>query len=281
MSANTIPEAIKAKLVSGRFHYWADLQGSKVAPPRAAGIYAWFFRSIPGKIPTAGCFQRDGSTLLYLGISPGSTESKATLRSRIRYHFRGNAEGSTLRRTLGCLLEENLDTVLRCVGSGKRMTFGPHEDALTRWMEQHAAVTWVEVERPWLVESQLIRELVLPLNIDTNDGHPYYPALRQLRKHACLRARQLPVIANIRQQHHRTEAIVPPKRGASMSSPIEKALIDSWREFKRYAEAQMGYTNPQNLNECLNGAGAFVDFLLGRRPAKGTKYASSEQWPTG
>ena len=26
----------------------------------------------------------------------------------------------------------------------------------------------------------------------------------------------------------------------------------------------MGYTNPQNINECLNGAGAFVDFLCGR-----------------
>jgi hypothetical protein len=66
-----------------------------------------------------------------------------------------------------------------------------------------------------------------------------------------------------------------------MPTPREEELIQSWREFKRYAETQMGYTNPQNLNECLNGAGAFVDFLLGRRPVKGTRYASSEQWPTG
>jgi GIY-YIG catalytic domain-containing protein len=264
MTTPVSADPIKRRLMSGALHSWADFEASKVAPPRAPGIYAWFFRSIPGKLPIEGCVQREGATLLYVGISPGSTHSKETLRSRIRYHFHGNAEGSTLRRTLGCLLEEDLDTVLRCVGSGKRMTFGPHENALTRWMEQHAAVTWVEVERPWLLESQLIRELVLPLNIDSNDAHPYYSALRQLRKQACLRARQLLVIHNIRQHRRRIEAIVPTKRGAAMSTPIEKALIESWREFKRYAEAQMGYTNPQNLNECLNGAGAFVDFLLGR-----------------
>ena len=45
------------------------------------------------------------------------------MRERIRYHYQGNAEGSTLRLTLGCLLSEELDIELRRVGSGKRMTF--------------------------------------------------------------------------------------------------------------------------------------------------------------
>jgi hypothetical protein len=43
----------------------------------------------------------------------------------------------------------------------------------------------------------------------------------------------------------------------------------------------MGYTNATNRNECLNGAGAFVDFLCGRKPRMGSKYATSEKWPTG
>ncbi|MEU1194017.1 GIY-YIG nuclease family protein [Streptomyces sp. NPDC005859] len=42
--------------------------------------------------------------------------STQNLRKRVRYHYRGNAAGSTLRLTLGCLL--GLD--LRRVGSGKR-----------------------------------------------------------------------------------------------------------------------------------------------------------------
>jgi hypothetical protein len=50
--------------------------------------------------------------LLYVGISPSRAGRHETLRSRIRYHFRGNAEGSTLRLTLGCLLEPILGTRL-------------------------------------------------------------------------------------------------------------------------------------------------------------------------
>ena len=45
-------------------------------------------------------------------------------------------------------------------------------------------------------------------------------------------------------------------------SPFERALIDAWREFKRHVETEMGYANAQNARECLNGAGACVDFLL-------------------
>ncbi len=63
-------------------------------------------------------------------------------------------------------------------------------------------------------------------------------------------------------------------------SPIEAKLIEAWREFKTHAETQIGYTNPQNVHECINGAGAFVDFMLGRRPRMGTSYATAPRWPT-
>ena len=52
------------------------------------------------------------------------------MRERIRYHYQGNAEGSTLRLTLGCLLSEELDIELQRVGSGKRMTFAEGEGIL-------------------------------------------------------------------------------------------------------------------------------------------------------
>ena len=82
---------------------------STEAVPLSPGVYAWWFREIPLDVPTEGCVARNGLKLLYVGIAPkappanGTPPSKQTLRSRIRYHMRGNAYGSTLRLTLGCL----------------------------------------------------------------------------------------------------------------------------------------------------------------------------------
>ena len=44
------------------------------------------------------------------------------LRKRLRGHLRGNASGSTLRLTLGCLLADQLRLKLRPVGASKRLT---------------------------------------------------------------------------------------------------------------------------------------------------------------
>ncbi|MFJ4536179.1 GIY-YIG nuclease family protein [Streptomyces tibetensis] len=76
----------------------------------------------------------------------GEPDQHANLRKRVRYHHRGNAAGSTLRLTLGCL--RGLE--LRRVGSGKRMTFGKvGEDTLSQWMADNARVCWVEQDEPW------------------------------------------------------------------------------------------------------------------------------------
>jgi hypothetical protein len=76
--------------------------------PASAGVYAWFFDSFPQGVPIDGLVRSAGLALLYVGISPKrpgvfGSPSRQTLRSRLRYHFRGNAEGSTLRLSLGCL----------------------------------------------------------------------------------------------------------------------------------------------------------------------------------
>ncbi len=46
-------------------------------------------------------------------------------------HYAGNAEGSTLRKTLGCLLADELGIELRRVGSGTRKTFVDGEHRLS------------------------------------------------------------------------------------------------------------------------------------------------------
>jgi hypothetical protein len=41
------------------------------------------------------------------------------VRQQLWTHYAGNAEGSTLRKTLGCMLAEQLGIQLRRVGSGQ------------------------------------------------------------------------------------------------------------------------------------------------------------------
>jgi hypothetical protein len=168
--------------------------------PSELGVYAWYFRTLPPSVPVEGCIQHSGLTLLYLGIAPkapptnGARPSSQRLRHRLRYHYRGNAEGSTLRLTLGCLLATHLGLQLRRVGSGNRLTFAAGEATLSAWMQEHAFVTWMVHPMPWLVEEELIGRLRLPLNLDKNDGHPFHSVLAQLRQEARTCAKELPIV---------------------------------------------------------------------------------------
>ncbi|GAA2932272.1 hypothetical protein GCM10010446_16360 [Streptomyces enissocaesilis] len=110
----------------------------------------------------------------------------------MRYHCRGNAAGSTLRLTLGCLL----GLELRRVGSGTRLTFGKAgEAALTQWMADNAQVCWLEHNEPWTMESELISQLNLPLNLDQNLHNRFHDRLKELRADARERTRTLPISA--------------------------------------------------------------------------------------
>ncbi len=172
----------------------ADVLGADCPVPRAPGVYAWWFRDLPG-VPTAQARWKDGCALLYVGIAPRKPSSigppsRETLRSRIRYHYRGNAEGSTLRRGLGCLL----GLELRRVGSGRRFTFAAQEGTLSLWMAGHAFVSWLPCERPWELETALVHRVYLPLNLDQNRGQDFHALLSELQANARVRARELPVL---------------------------------------------------------------------------------------
>ncbi|MET9120187.1 GIY-YIG nuclease family protein [Streptomyces sp. NPDC004528] len=155
--------------------------------PAVAGVYGWHFEQAPSA-------DLDAGRLLYVGIAPrymANRTSTQNLRKRVRYHYRGNAAGSTLRLTLGCLL----GIELRRVGkSGTRMTFGKAgEVALSQWMAENARVCWIEYDEPWTLESELITQLDLPLNLDQNRHNLFYGRLKELRAQARQRARELDV----------------------------------------------------------------------------------------
>lgn len=167
--------------------------------PRAKGVYAWFFRDYPSIIPAQDCVRYNELTLLYIGISPRepSKDGRASpqnLRNRIRQHYNLNAEGSTLRLSLGVLLEETLGIQLRRVGSGTRKTFHTGETVLSQWMAENAFVTWLPHEAPWVVEHHLIGTLSLPLNLDKNKQHPFNAVLSRMRSAAKQRAKELPIV---------------------------------------------------------------------------------------
>lgn len=168
--------------------------------PKRPGIYAWYFLEGPGSVDVTGCLEHDGFRLLYVGISPkappknGKPPSRQTLRSRIQSHFRGNASGSTLRLTLGCLLAPQLGIDLRRVGIGERLTFSTGEEKVSAWMDQNARVCWAECVEPWNIEVRAISLLTLPLNIDQNARHPFCAKLRQIRSAAAQKAKYATVV---------------------------------------------------------------------------------------
>lgn len=172
--------------------------------PQRPGVYAWYFDEPPPGINVTGCHSVEGRILLYIGISPkappenGRLPSRQTIRNRLRTHFSGNAAGSTLRLTLGCLLAERLGIALRRVGSGSRYTFtNPGEFALDAWMARHAFVAWDEHELPWVLEHELIRSgLALPLNIDGNPREDLRRHLSTVRARQRRAAEALPILSD-------------------------------------------------------------------------------------
>jgi hypothetical protein len=197
-----VAAALPGDLVTPARLWTADEVRGRPSPiPAQPGVYAWYFTLAPPGVPTADCQRWDGSTLLYVGISPkapprdGGRPSRQNLRRRIRYHYRGNAAGSTLRLSLGCLLATELGIELRRVGSGERLTFAGGEQSLAQWMAANARVCWHVVPEPWLSESALVGQLSLPFNLDQNSAGPFRRELSALRAQCRAKARAVPVLS--------------------------------------------------------------------------------------
>ena len=198
LSGNTIAEQI---LSPARLYHASE---AAIGAPRAAGIYGWYFDAIPAGIDATDCHRHAEWTLLYCGISPkkpptnGRPPSRSHVHQRLRTHFGGNAAGSTLRLTLGCLLEKEIGTTLRRVGTKGRLTFtNPGEQLLDRWIHAHARVVWAEHASPWEAEHALLTSgLPLPLNIDGNPCAAFTVPLSSLRSAAKRKAEAMPLIGD-------------------------------------------------------------------------------------
>lgn len=186
-------------LKPARLYTRAEVLARPSPVPSAGGVYGWYFDAPPGPTPVGDAHLWEGSHLLYVGIAPkqppvGRRPSSRTMADRLREHYNLNAEGSTLRLTLGCLLGLELRRIAsrKNPGTAKRMTFGPDGEArLNDWMETHARVVWHECAEPWVLEHDLLRQLALPLNLDANSHSAFHAELTTLRATAKREARSL------------------------------------------------------------------------------------------
>lgn len=147
-------------------HSAADVRTAPASP----GIYGWWVKKGALDVPDAAYREQDGHQLLYVGISPRKLSaagrvSKGNLRKRLVTHATKNASQSTLRRTLGVLLADELGLTLGVHGG--REHYGPQGEALiSRWLIENARVAWVVDPEPWKAEDQLLADATLALNLD-------------------------------------------------------------------------------------------------------------------
>lgn len=113
-------------------------------PPKTSGVYAWWFVQPPPSVPVEGTANAQGLHLLYIGIAPNGPTSSRNLRDRLKDHCLKDASRSTLRKTLGCLLESQLGIMFRVTELKKlRVGLGDGEAVLSRWMTENARVSWI------------------------------------------------------------------------------------------------------------------------------------------
>ncbi|MGP3922283.1 GIY-YIG nuclease family protein [Streptomyces sp. 8N616] len=76
------------------------------------------------------------------------------------------------------------------------MTFGKAgEAALSQWMAENARVCWIEQSEPWIMESELISQLDLPLNLGKNRHKAFHGRLKEMRAQARQHAQESPISA--------------------------------------------------------------------------------------
>lgn len=154
------------------------------------GIYALFFT---GKnFPMAG-YHPQNDEIIYIG----KTENSQASRDEKTHFTSGKTGSSTIRRSLGALLKDELSLVPiprndKDFDAGRKSFFkfdGPSEDKLTKWMKDNLGLSFHEYNQPPSeidrLETELIAEAKPLLNIDSkNPDNPYAQFIKAARK-AC------------------------------------------------------------------------------------------------
>lgn len=142
-------------------------KGSNI--PKLPGNYIVTIRDIDA-LPTLGhkvvtqSFR--GQEIIYTGIS------KTSLYNRVwQSHINGQAGRSTLRRTLGYLLGYTPIPRDKSNPNNGRIRFNADDEkALKEWIKENLVFHYLPNDTPGVLETELIRSLNPPLNLDENDN---------------------------------------------------------------------------------------------------------------
>jgi hypothetical protein len=154
----------------------------EVSAPNRSGVYAWF---LDNDDVLAMLHLQHGEPL-YVGMSPNLAQRSDET------HFQSGQTGfSTLRRSLGALLKEDLCLKARPRGNGpseqnyRCYRFDDSgEERLTHWMRRHLLVAVAPQSDPERVETELIALCQPPFNL-TKWASPHAREIKALRK-ACV-----------------------------------------------------------------------------------------------
>jgi len=154
------------------------------------GIYAFFFT---GKDFPIADYNPQKDEIVYLG----KTESSQASRDEKTHFASGKTGSSTIRRSLGALLKNELSLIPiprngKDFDAGRKSFFKfdePSEEKLTTWMKDNLGLSFYEYDQPPseidVLETKLITEMKPLLNIDSkNPDNPYAQFIRAARK-AC------------------------------------------------------------------------------------------------
>lgn len=141
------------------------------------GLYAWFVDDSGAADLARGLGELVSPGLIYVGQTgatkwPTGTRSGSTLRTRLLgQHLGGRRSASTLRRTLGAILDEARGQVLASA-------------ELTAWMRTHLSVTPMTIDDGDVIgdlERRVVQRLDPPLNLDHVGTSPLRARLKALR----------------------------------------------------------------------------------------------------
>lgn len=135
------------------------------------GAYAWWLREDASTLAERRLEETDQSRLLYIG------KSESSVTKRIQAQHLRRTRSSALRRSLAALLADELGlhtTVYRTSPEalgGKWGLRADGEQALTRWMEEHLEVSWLECANMRTTAKDLEKRLVTSLQPPLNGTH--------------------------------------------------------------------------------------------------------------
>jgi len=154
------------------------------------GIYAFFFTGKNFPIET---YNPQKDEIIYIG----KTESSQASRDEKTHFTSGKTGSSTIRRSLGSLLKEELTLIpiprnAKDFDAGRKSFFKfdePSEEKLTRWMKDNLGLSFYEFDKSPeeldILETELIAEAKPLLNIDSKNPDNQYALIIKAARKAC------------------------------------------------------------------------------------------------